>query len=92
MPSPVQCSCRLPGEGKVKAPQKINPVTQSHGSMNETWRRIVTSPEDASLIEILDRVLDHGIVVDPSSRLRLPGLELRGSGEHLVIDWRDTYF
>jgi hypothetical protein len=79
------------GEGKVKAPQKRNPVTPSHGDAREEWRRIVTSPEDASLIEILDRVLDHGIVVDPSSRLRLPGLELRSAGEHLVIDWRDTY-
>jgi Gas vesicle protein len=79
------------GEGKVKAPQKTNPVTRSHGGM-EASRRFVTSPEDASLIEILDRVLDHGIVVDPSSRLRLPGLELHGAGEHLVIDWRDTYF
>ena len=79
-------------EGKVKAPQKTKHVRHSHGDMSETWRRIMTSPEDASLIEILDRVLDHGIVVDPSSRLRLPGLELRGAGEHLVIDWRDTYF
>jgi len=43
-------------------------------------------------MEILDRVLDHGIVVDPSSRVRLPGLELRTAREHLVIDWRDTYF
>ena len=31
----------------------------------------LTSPEDASLPEILDRLLDHGIIVDPYSRIRL---------------------
>ena len=51
-----------------------------------------TSPDDASLMEILDRVLDHGIIVDPSSRIRLLGLEPRTLREQMVIDWRDTYF
>jgi len=55
-------------------------------------RRNLTDPEDASLIELLDRVLDHGIVVDPSSRIRLMALELHKANERLVIDWRDTYF
>lgn len=55
-------------------------------------RKWLTNPEDAGLIEMLDRVLDHGIVVDPSSRVRLPGLELHKEQEMLVIDWRDTYF
>lgn len=52
----------------------------------------LTSPEDSSLVEILDRVLDHGIIVEPSSRVRLMGLELLKSHERLVIDWKDTYF
>jgi hypothetical protein len=79
-------------EGIVKAAHKSNPAPKSHGGKRNALRRILTNPEDASLMEILDRVLDHGIVVDPSSRLLLPGLELRTAGEHLVIDWRNTYF
>ena len=56
-------------------------------------RRSLTTPaEDSSLIEILDRILDHGIVLDPSSRVRLPGLDLDGQQEHVVIDWRKTIF
>lgn len=76
----------------MKATRKANPVSKPHRGKRGALRRILTSPEDASLIEILDRVLDHGIVIDPSSRIRLPGLELRRSREHLVIDWRKTYF
>jgi len=56
-------------------------------------RRSLTTPaQDSSLIEILDRILDHGIVLDPSSRVRLPGLDLDGQQEHVVIDWRKTIF
>jgi hypothetical protein len=55
-------------------------------------RRILTNPEDASLMEILDRVLDRGIVVDPSSRVKLIGSDLRNLRDRLVIDWRKTQF
>jgi hypothetical protein len=55
-------------------------------------RRILTHPEDASLMEILDRVLDRGIVLEPSTRLRLMGTELRNLHEHLVVDWHKTHF
>lgn len=55
-------------------------------------RRMLTHPEDANLMEILDRVLDRGIVVDPSTRVRLTGVELRNLQERLVIDWRHTNF
>jgi len=54
-------------------------------------RRSLTTPaEDSSVIEILDRILDHGIVLDPSSRMRLPGLDLDNEQERVVIDWRKT--
>ena len=56
-------------------------------------RRSLTTPaEDSSVIEILDRILDHGIVLDPSSRMRLPRLELDNQQERVVIDWRKTVF
>jgi hypothetical protein len=53
-------------------------------------RRSLTNPGDASLMEILERVLDHGIVVDPCSRIRL-ALELHRANEHIVIDRLDMY-
>ena len=55
-------------------------------------RRILTHPEDASLMEILDRVLDRGIVLEPSTRLRLMGTELHNLQDRLVIDWHKTHF
>ena len=55
-------------------------------------RRLITPAEDSSVIEILDRILDHGIVLDPSSRMRLPGLDLDNQQERVVIDWRKTVF
>jgi hypothetical protein len=58
----------------------------------DSLRKWLTNPEDAGLIEMLDHLLDHGIVVDPSSRIRLPRLEFHNGQERLVIVWRDTYF
>ena len=55
-------------------------------------RRILTHPDDASLMEILDRVLDRGIVIDPSTRVKLIGNDLRNLQGRLVIDWRKTQF
>lgn len=55
-------------------------------------RRILTNPEDASLMEILDRVLDRGIVIDPSARVKLIGNDLRNLRSQLVIDWHKTQF
>ncbi|HLI62852.1 MAG TPA: gas vesicle protein GvpJ [Terriglobales bacterium] len=43
------------------------------------------------LIDILDRVLDKGTVVDASSRLRLATNELRSMRAHMVVDSMDTY-
>jgi hypothetical protein len=71
---------RKTGDGKTS---KWRPVS---------LRKWLTNPEDAGLIEMLERLLDHGIVIDPSSRVRLPGLDLHNEQERLVIDWRDTYF
>jgi hypothetical protein len=43
--------------------------------------------EDVSVMEILDRVLDNCIVVDPSARVYLIGNELRASKGRMVVDW-----
>jgi gas vesicle protein GvpA/GvpJ/GvpM family len=54
-------------------------------------RKRLTNPEDANLIEILDRVLDNGIVVDPSTRVLLMGMELRNMSERMVVDSAHYY-
>jgi hypothetical protein len=79
-------------EGKVRAIRGKIGDGKTSKWRPASLRKWLTNPEDAGLIEMLDRVLDHGIVVDPSSRVRLPGLELHKEQEMLVIDWRDTYF
>ncbi|HEY6252174.1 MAG TPA: hypothetical protein VI685_19640 [Candidatus Angelobacter sp.] len=44
-----------------------------------------TEPENASLREILDRILDKGIVLNPSDRVVLSGLKLRKKGSRIVV-------
>lgn len=47
--------------------------------------------DDMNISEILDRVLDHGIVVDPSARIFLLGVDLCSVNGTLVIDSLQTY-
>ena len=54
-------------------------------------RKMLTHPEDANLIELLDRVLDNGIVVDPSSRVALMGTDLHAIGDRMVVESVQTY-
>jgi hypothetical protein len=48
--------------------------------------------DEAGLIDILDRVLDHGIVLEPSSRVALYGTDLRKLHARVVVEWAKTYF
>jgi Gas vesicle protein len=50
-----------------------------------------TNTDDANIMEILDRVLDHGIVVAPSARMYLLGVDLAHAPEHVVVDSITTY-
>ena len=59
---------------------------------DETVRRICVTPDEANLIEILDRVLDNGIVLDPASRVMLIGAGLRGAKDRVVLESLNTYF
>ena len=51
-----------------------------------------TSPEEANLMEILDRVLDHGIVMEPTARVMLMSADLHHAKERVVIDSLSTYY
>jgi hypothetical protein len=42
--------------------------------------------ENINVTEILDRVLDHGIVMDPSTRVALMGVDLRTMKAHFVLE------
>ena len=42
--------------------------------------------DDINVLEILDRVLDNGIVVDPSARVVLMGNALDETQSHLVVE------
>lgn len=54
-------------------------------------RKNLTSPEDSSLIELLDRVLENGIVVDPWARISLPGTDLLKMNQRMVVDSMETF-
>ncbi len=42
--------------------------------------------DDVNVAEILDRVMDNGIVVEASARVILLSRELRGLNDKLVVD------
>ena len=54
-------------------------------------RKMLTNPEDTNLIELLDRVLDNGIVVDPSSRVALLGMDLHVMDDRVIVESVQTY-
>ena len=47
--------------------------------------------EDNTVVELLDRVLDNGIVVDPSARVYLIGHDLSTSKRRVVVEWIRTH-
>src|SRR5215207_6606383 len=48
------------------------------------------SPNGSSLIDVLDRVLDKGIVIDAWARVSLVGIDLVRLGARVVVDSIDT--
>jgi len=48
--------------------------------------------ENLNVAEVLDRVLDNGIVVDPSARIFLLGTDLHSIRARLVVESFQTYF
>jgi len=50
-----------------------------------------TAPNISSLAEVLDRVLDKGIVVDVWARVNLVGIEILSIEARVVVASVDTY-
>jgi hypothetical protein len=53
--------------------------------------RVERSANTASLLDVLDRVLDKGIVIDAWVRLSLVGIELVTVEAHVIVASFDTY-
>jgi len=47
--------------------------------------------ENINVTEVLDRVLDHGIVMEPSTRLMILGLELHKLKDRFVVESVQMY-
>jgi hypothetical protein len=47
--------------------------------------------DNINVTEILDRVLDHGIVMDPSTRVFLMGVDLPTIKGRFVVESLQTY-
>lgn len=45
----------------------------------------------SSLIDVLDRILDKGIVIDPWARISLGGIDLAGAEARVVVASMDIY-
>lgn len=45
----------------------------------------------SSLIDVLDRILDKGIVIDPWARISLGGIDLAGAEACVVVASMDIY-
>jgi gas vesicle structural protein len=48
--------------------------------------------EDMNMADILDRVLDKGIVIDPSARVSLMGQDLHAMRSRVVVESVNTFF
>jgi hypothetical protein len=49
------------------------------------------SPDNSSLAEVLDRILDKGIVVDTWARISLVGIEILAIEARVVVASVDTF-
>jgi hypothetical protein len=54
-------------------------------------RKNLTRPEDVNLIDLLDRLLDKGIIMDPWARVLLTGTDLHKMNHRVVVDSVSTF-
>ena len=49
------------------------------------YESLRTSPEDLSILDLFDRILEKGIVFDPWARVALVGIDLLRSSDRIVL-------
>lgn len=54
-------------------------------------RSVMQNLENINVTEVLDRVLDHGIVMDPSARVMLMGVDLHTLKGRFVVEYIQTH-
>jgi hypothetical protein len=59
-------------------------------SCSGSRRSVVQNLDNINVTEVLDRVLDHGIVVDPATRISLLDVDLRSIEDKLVVESAQT--
>ena len=53
--------------------------------------RVMKSTDSSSLAEVVDRILDKGIVIDAWIKVSLVGIELITIEARVVVAWVETY-
>ena len=59
--------------------------------LKERQNMVTATPDASSLAEVLDRILDKGIVVDVWARISLVGIEILTIESRVVVASVDTY-
>ena len=72
---------------KRKGSQVLQPRSAATGAR----RLMQVGLEEMNVADILDRVLDRGIVMEPASRVFMIGKTLRSLGARLVVDSMYVY-
>jgi hypothetical protein len=49
------------------------------------FQSLRTNPEDLSVLDLFDRILEKGIVFDPWARVALIGIDFRRSSDRIVV-------
>ena len=57
----------------------------------KAYRGPMQNLDNINVTEVLDRVLDNGIVVEPSARVLLLGVDLRSIKGRLVVESMETH-
>jgi len=87
-------SMRLPVATKGLAPYFVSTKVHLPG-VQSVWRNIMAkvqkSTDSSSLAEVVDRILDKGIVIDAWVKVSLVGIELLSIEARVVIASVETY-
>jgi gas vesicle structural protein len=76
---------RLPGESNVQE------ATKHSNGKEEVMAKVQKSTDSSSLAEVVDRILDKGIVIDAWAKVSLVGIELLSIEARVVIASVETY-
>ena len=71
--------------------QQVSPYAAEAGKENKQMAKVNKSTDSSSLAEVVDRILDKGIVIDAWVKVSLVGIELLSVEARVVIASVETY-